>query len=380
MQTTSTITNTDLLIVGQGLVGQALANQLKDLPITITLIDQKSHDFTNTDPRILALNPNSIDLLYGHHQPKQAYAIKQVHLHTVPGYPADSLTSKANTQLGSCIPLVAIEQHLLAQLKSHNINWINKATFVDITSNENAHLVRFTKNKKIQEVKAKLVIGADGCHSPVASSIPTNDAHSTLPIMHSYLWPVTLQKPYSHQAWFGIMKYAFLAYIPSQDKQGKLIVTTRTPLASPSSWLETQKKHLVNFPEFDLQNHFHYTSETFYRQSKQNGVLLLGQAASCLPPIGAQQLNSALIQVQYVTHQIKSMLEQNQPLNQLDPHQNHLSTLATYHSLIKVIQYGLTYQQLPHRLKKLGHWAIPAPIRQQVTDYLRGWGQGAYRA
>lgn len=333
--------NFDIIIIGGGMVGGALALALSNGPWQIALID--AIEEKTEDARLIALNEGSCCLLnnigIGSSLATFATAIEQVHVSHRGHFGITRIIAEElglNT-LGHVIPAIHINNAVFTALQiKNNIKIICPATLTALSQNSDTVTLTVTTKDAEQTYTADLVIGADGNHSTVREllGIPT---HKT-DYQQSALVTITeLARHHKNIAYERFQEKGAIAMLPLTDNRAATI------WSAPHSDIANLMK-LTN-TEFlqQLQQQFGYrlgrllnigkraTYPLYMQQAQQRkkqNVLLMGNAAHTLHPIAAQGLNVALHEVAVVTDylQTQSLLKgclQNLPDNVLQHNFSH---------------------------------------------------------
>lgn len=298
--------NYDVMIIGGGMVGAALASALKHTELRVALVDAMPSSLE--DKRLIALNDASVclfencgiwPLLAPHAAP-----IKQVHVSRrgrfgITRIEASLLNLNA---LGYVVPAkyinVALENNLT---DASNTDILKPAKLEALTQEANG--VQLTINGQVHH--AKWVIGADGSYSTVRTllDIPTE----TLDYQQAALvTTTTLQREHDNIAYERFLNDGALAMLPLAGRKAGTIWTAASDVIAD----------LMQLSEDDflaaLQKHFGYRlgrlqsigERATYplkmiKAKKQcvRHVCLIGNAAHTIHPVAAQGLNLALYEV-----------------------------------------------------------------------------------
>lgn len=329
----------DIIIIGGGMVGAALAYTLSKGPWEIALIDASAPP--NEDARLIALNEGSCCLFknIGIWPELASYAapIQQIHVSHrghfgITRIEAHELGLDA---LGHVVPASYINTALLtALLNVKNIKLFCPASLKTLAQHTDAVTISIdTAQGTTEEHTADIVIGADGSHSTVRELLGI--ATQRIDYQQSALVTITeLAREHKNIAYERFQEEGAIAMLPLTGARAATIWTAST----------THITHLMQLNETaflqQLQQHFGYRlgrlqqigKRAIYplymqqaQQQKKQNVLLIGNAAHTLHPIAAQGLNIALYEVAVLTEYFlaqKSLKKclQNLPCDHLQQH------------------------------------------------------------
>lgn len=294
----------DIIIIGGGMVGAAMACALRDHGLKLALIDA-SPISSAEDHRLIALNYSSVCLLKNLNLwptlHPQAAAINEVHVSHRGHFGTTRLTA-AQTEfstLGYVIPAKYITTALYENL--NHITLIRPATLKNIHN----HSITIETPQGEQSLSAKIIIGADGTHSTVREllAIPTTKTD----YQQSALVTTTeLNRSHHHIGYERFQSNGAIAMLPLTGNRAATIWTAPNDVIA-------QLKQLTD-DEFlqQLQKQFGYrlgrliktTARYSYplqhiqaTEKVRGQVILIGNAAHTLHPIAAQGLNLALFEI-----------------------------------------------------------------------------------
>lgn len=328
----------DIIIIGGGMVGGALAYALSKGPWQIALIDATGP--ANEDARLIALNEGSCCLfknigIWPDLEPYTA-PIQQIHVSQQGRFGIARIEAHelGLDTLGHVVPANHINSALSAALHAaENIKLFCPATLKALTQDTNIVTISIDTAQGTEEYTANIVIGADGSHSTVRDLLGISTQE--IDYQQSALVTTTqLTRKHKNIAYERFQKEGAIAMLPLT---GSRVATIWT---APNAHI----KHLMqlNDTEFlqQLQQQFGYrlgrlqqvgkrVIYPLYRQQaqqqKKQNVLLIGNAAHTLHPIAAQGLNLALYEVAMLTEYFlaqASLLSclQNLPADYLQQH------------------------------------------------------------
>lgn len=299
----------DIIIIGGGMVGAALARALRASSFKIALVDAAPAE-TSDDARLIALNHSSYILLNNLDIWKtlapHAAAINQVHV-SHRGHFGMSRLLASDLQLsalGYVVPAKYINQALYQHIE--NMTLIRPGILQDLIQYSDHVKIVINTPEGEKHITGKIVIGADGTHSTVRKllQIPTK--------IHDYaqsaLVTITeLQRSHNN-----------IAYERFQKKQGAIAMLPLIGNRVATIWSDTRENILalqkISTAEFlsRLQKQFGYRLGRFNsiherfvyplqsiqaEQKVKQRVILIGNAAHTLHPIAAQGLNLAFYEI-----------------------------------------------------------------------------------
>jgi len=334
---------TDILIVGGGLVGVSLACALKDLPISVTLLDatppMKKNVQADFDSRSIVLSYASYRMLQtmGLWAPILPYATPVNHIH-VSSQGHGGITRFSAKETGIEALGYVIEAHALATCLSNAVRLQNNLTYLQGISltqlsrcQETMHATLHSSRGELC-YRASLVIAADGTHSTVRTllNIPTikKNHHE-----HAIAANVGLARSHQQRAFERFTQQGPLAMLPLTDERAALIWSL-----SPSRANALMSCDESTFLR-ELQRDFGYRLGRFVKVGQRvsypvqqviakttvlPGVVLVGNAAQTLHPIAGQGFNLGLRDVASLVQVIADACAMSQSL--------HHTQLLTEHS------------------------------------------------
>jgi len=304
----------DIIIIGGGMVGGALAYTLSKGPWQIALIDATGP--ANEDTRLIALNEGSCCLFKnsGIWPDLAPYAapIQQIHVSHQGHFGIARIEAHelGLDTLGHVVPASHINSALFTALHTaENIKLFCPATLKTLTQDADTVTISIDTAQGTEEYTANIVIGADGSHSTVRELLGISTQE--IDYQQSALVTITqLARDHKNIAYERFQEEGAIAMLPLTGTQAATIWTASN----------THIRHLMqlNDTEFlqQLQQQFGYRlgrlqqigKRAIYplymqqaQQQKKQNVLLIGNAAHTLHPIAAQGLNLALYEVAMLT-------------------------------------------------------------------------------
>jgi 2-polyprenylphenol 6-hydroxylase len=329
----------DLIIVGAGLTGGALACALAQLPsappLSIALIEagmeQQEFSGEDFDPRVVALTQASQNLLqrvgvWDLICQKRACPYGDMHVWDGEGT-AEIHFSAADVraaQLGHIVENSVVLASLRQKIAQHN----------------NIHLVQPARVERLelsqpvkvqldngQLLSAKLVIAADGAHSKVRelARLDTREweYHQT-----AIVTTVQTQLPHQATAWQRFMSTGPLAFLPLPSVSGKYFCSIVWSLdadyvddimqlneADFCTRLGAAFEHKLGDVIHAAQRFAIPLRQRHAKEYCVPGVALVGDAAHNIHPLAGQGVNLGLLDVDALVNELARALERGIPLN-----------------------------------------------------------------
>jgi len=312
----------DIVIVGGGMVGAALACALKHTSYRIALIDAA---ITHAeDKRFIALNHSSCVLLTNlglwHALAAGAAAIREVHVSHRGHFGTTRLNAAEMrlNELGHVVPAKYINIALYDQLAAlEKLTLLRPAKLISLDQHESHATLTIETPTGNKTLDASIVIAADGTHSTVRELL--NIQTETIDYQHKALVTVTeLQRDHHHIAYERFLAEGAIAMLP----------LTGLRVATIWSGKENDIDALLKLSDADflqqLQHHFGYrlgqlqkTEQRFSyaiklvkaKEQIKHRVMLVGNAAHTVHPIAAQGLNLALYEIAVLAEHLSKQLD-----------------------------------------------------------------------
>lgn len=303
---------TDIIIIGGGLVGASIALALQASPYQVAIIEANSSqqlqdgDF---DARSIALSDASTHILQSigvwQDIQKKAVAIKKIHVSKQQQF-GRTLLDAAKHQLsafGHVAELSHLNQALQPKLETvKNLTHFYSTKLTQLQETKNSIVATIDQNGKTQQIEAKLLIAADGTNSFVRKLINIEN------IIHDYhqnaiIANIGLRRPHQNIAYERFTQNGLIAMLPMSQQRSALVWAVASQ--------NTQKLMALSDDDFinQLQNEFGYRLGKFTKVGKRftfplglqqlektcyGRVAFIGNAAQTLHPVAGQGFNLGL--------------------------------------------------------------------------------------
>ncbi len=299
----------DLIIVGGGMIGASLAYALKNVPVSIAIIEAHAAESAHPpsyDDRGIALSYGSQRILdtmgIWPDMAPSATAIYHIHVSDRGHFGLTHLSAKDEQvpALGQVITARAIGQALMPRLSTQsNLTIIQPMRVIDIQYHRNRTELILEDHRRIS---AKLVVAADGAQSTLREkrglSVLEHDYQQTAITAN-----ITPERPHRGWAYERFTDTGPLALLPMGEHRCSLVWTT-TPEQAPALLSMNENEFLSQ-----LQARFGYRLGRFRQvgqrqayplkliqmdQPIQSRLVFIGNAAHSLHPIAGQGFNLGL--------------------------------------------------------------------------------------
>ncbi|HAC65682.1 MAG TPA: 2-octaprenyl-6-methoxyphenyl hydroxylase [Cyanothece sp. UBA12306] len=314
----------DLVIVGGGIVGATLATALKDSGLNVTIIEAQSQPKAASKPQAYALS-----LLSGRifdsigvwekilPQIGKFRSIRLSdadHQGIVNFQPSDLGTDYLGYVAEHRVILQAL-QNAIAQ--SPQIQWLCPAEVIAVDYQETEAILTVKTAEKLQQIRSKLVIGADGARSPIRSA-------AGIKTQGWKYWQSCVAFTVKHHAPSNDIAFERFWYsgpmgiLPLRDNRCQIVWTAPHSQAKAIKELD-EKEFLAQLYERTggvlgelelVSDRFLFPVQLMQSQRYTNSRLaLVGDAAHCCHPLGGQGLNlgirdgAALAEILQKAHQ-----------------------------------------------------------------------------
>ena len=342
----------DIAIVGGGIVGLLSSYILKEIGYKVLGLESKNIE--NYDQRYIALSYTSKEILKSFPIWKDIKSISQnitdIHISDKGYFGFTHISSKDINipELGCVVSLYKLNK-ILKKYNKKNYLFSAKVLSIDNINNKEVN-IKFIYNQKINELKAKLILLANGSDSLLIKKLGIK-IYQKLYNQTAIVSNIDLEINHNNVAYERFTSTGSIAILPCAFKKASLIWC----LSSNDS----KKMMLLNDKEFihKLQNFFGYRLGTFKKISKRTSfdlqmsypkklikkrILLFGNSAHHMHPIAAQGLNLTIRDLKCLANIINF---QNDPGN-IDLLKKYISlqkydhyfTIKTTDLLIKIFE------------------------------------------
>lgn len=387
--------NTNIIIVGAGLVGLSTALALKNLGYSITVVEHHlpaTLTAAKTDTRPLSLSFGSHRILQAlgvwETIAKTACPILSVHISEKKqfGFTCFSAQEENVPALGFVVPFAALHMTLYQLVTAEkNINLLPIQSIEKIHCGQNGVVIDIQTASKKESLHADLLIAADGTKS-TCRALLNMGCHEKNTKDIARIYQLSLSAPHDHTAYERFTKWGVLAILPLFEKKSAQLVWTMTPHQAKKIALFDDKKtaaflqdtffERLSIQTFKKSAEFPLQTVIAEKQVTEAAVLL-GNAAHTIYPLAAQGFNLALNDVAALAEVITDACHLHQPINAL-------STLKKYedavqnnqNKIIRMTQSLVTVFDLPMMgcARGLGLLAtdLITPIKHQLAKRAMG--------
>lgn len=398
----NSVQNVDIAIVGGAMAGATLALALARLsgtgkPLSIALIEAHLPDNNHPgfDARSIAIAHGSIfELSRLGLWPKLAHlgtAIKDIHVSDRGHFGMTELNASQFhlDALGQVVELERVGQVLFSELHKTQVKLYCPAKLSALIPDIDSHTLVLDSG---EQIRAKLVVAADGLQSKVRSSF-------NLPITQvafeqtAIIANLQTDKPHQHWAYERFTETGPLALLPMADSQGLPRLSLVWALD------DNRAQAMLNAPksEFlaELQHAFGYRAGQFIDVSERHAYPLnlsymprpihhrcvfIGNAAQTLHPIAGQGFNLGLRDVVSLLDVLNTAREQGEDIGGVAVTHGYLQAReADRNSTIRNIEFlvrGFSNQYWPLALgRNLGLRLLSwfPPLKTPVAQKAMGW-------
>jgi 2-octaprenylphenol hydroxylase len=318
----------DLVIVGAGMVGLALASALRDSGLRIAVIDKKSPDdmVANPSVRVSAINLASERFLtrigaWSELARKQPFCGMSVWEKDSFAHFELDANQFQQSHLGSIVENNVIQHALLKTLQDSSVALFDSANIESVSENEQG-VVLMLDNQ--QMLFTRLLVAADGANSWLRQQfrIPVtswNYQHTAL------VATVRTAEPHQNIARQIFTPQGPLAFLPLWQPDLSSIVWSLPPLLAEdlASCDESEFNHRLA-AAFDVRlgvceligaRELCPLTARYARQQVQSRLILLGDAAHTIHPLAGQGVNLGLMDAAALSDTLHQLLSLQLPLD-----------------------------------------------------------------
>ncbi len=302
----------DLVIVGGGVVGAALACRLADTTLQVAMIDAHAfndHTQPHDDDRTLALSYSTRLLLeeLGVWSALSASAepIHTVHVSEKGRFGTCQLRQQdaGTPALGYVVEARQLDRIMLERLQSQENVDLLSATRVTALSQTHTEvdLAVSTTDGHLSAIRCRLLVAADGSHSSIRKMTGVHAKHTDYR-QTAIITVAQTERPHQNMAYERFTPQGPLAILPMQDGQCSIVMTVDTADEAILSSTDTEFIQTLHaqfgyrlgrflsigkrtaFPLYLVQSETQFTGR----------IVFIGNARRSLHPVGGQGFNLAL--------------------------------------------------------------------------------------
>jgi 2-octaprenyl-6-methoxyphenol hydroxylase len=376
----------DILIIGGGLTGATLMLALQGLGVSTLLIDAQplEHKINpDFDARSLALSPSSQRILsmlgVWPHLQNYVMPIELIHVSEQHHFGASRLHGTQEAPLGYVVEMQYLNRALQQLLPTSQVLAPATVKAIDLDANQ----VTITTETCEIEVKARLIVAADGAHSATRRCCSLS-SRTKIYLQNAIVANIGLNKPHAGRAYERFTVNGPLALLPMQEQRMSLV------WAMPPK--DAEQIMALSDAEFlqKLQLAFGYRLGRFVKTGKRvsfplqqvlmpqqvkGSVVFIGNAAHTLHPVAGQGFNLGLRDVATLAQCIAQQGLNSQML------QHYVQLRAHDQKMVTHFTDGLI-QLFTSRIPGLGHarglglMALDniSVLKNVLARYARGFG------
>ena len=309
----------DIVIVGGGMVGQALALSLSNQSHSIVIIEPNNPNPSLAEgfhTRVSAITPKSEELLknigaWEKIKRKQAFVATEVWDQNSHGTLAFNAQDDALDHLGHIIENDAIQSALYESLQAAQVEFIS-AKVENLVKSDQGYEIKLDDQTSIG---CQLLVGADGARSKVReiSGITTTDTDYQ---QKAVVCNIESIQGFQDTTWQRFLSDSIIALLPLGEHKASIVWSAENPLADELMQLSKEDfaKRLsagveYRFGEFkvvsDIQA-FPLIERSSQEYVKEN-LVLIGDAAHNIHPLAGQGVNLGFADIIELSQQLQSL-------------------------------------------------------------------------
>ena len=323
----------DVVIVGGGLIGMALATALAKSPLSILLLEQNTVAAVAAnilDLRTTGLSRSSAAIfqqvgLWEKIEPIVT-AIEKLDISEQGGYGSARIDAREfeMSPVGYMAPNLDLIKILSEYVQGlENVSIQTPASLVALEKNAQGYLLQCTSAEAELQVQARLLVGADGARSKLRSLLDIDASHKDYG-QTAIISNVRPEKLHNNCAYERFTEHGPLAILPIQDQHCALIWTHASEQAAAHMALDDAAflaalqqafGHRLGRLEAVGKRVSYPLSMTTANELDKPAAVLIGNAAQSVHPVAAQGFNLGLRDVQSL---VGLMQQQDYQLDRLD--------------------------------------------------------------
>jgi len=315
----------DVLIVGGGAVGSALACALAELPLDVVVVEARETaklEQPSFDARTTALANGSQRILAAlglwPQLAASAEPIRSVHVSERGRFGAARIDAadEGVEALGYTVPNAALGRALWERLeRAPRLRTVAPATVAELATGADGAEARVEPGNRA--VRARLVVGADGARSSVRAALGVAAAEHDYE-QRAVVFNCTTEAPLAGRAFERFTKRGAIAFLPLAGERAAVIWTlpsadAERALALPVEEFRVELQAAFGFRLGRIgrvgERHSHALARVASEELTRERALLIGDAALRMHPIAAQGFNLALRDVATLAEVIAEDLE-----------------------------------------------------------------------
>ena len=319
----------DLVIVGSGLAGNCLALSLAHTGLKIAMVEARSRQHLANAPlgdRALALAAGTVDALCALEswQPiaHLATPIEKIHVSDQGHFGKTHLSAQTEKvkALGYVIAARDLENHLAEQVsRLENISHLHSTRVVGIMADDEAVFVSAKEADNAFNLRAKLVVGADGGQSSVRQLLDISQQSSDYG-QTALVTTVKAMRPHQNVAYERFTSSGPLAMLPQGTHHCAVVWTRKTHEAQAlmaggdaDFMAQLQACFGYRLGELTLSAPRHAFPLSLIRAKAivANRCVIVGNAAHQLHPVAGQGFNLGLRDVVTLASMIQSQVNED---------------------------------------------------------------------
>lgn len=388
----------DILVVGGGMVGAALACALGNSGLRIAVIEAvplTASTQPSYDGRAIALAFGSRRIFEGIGVWSEvarlgATPIEKIHISDRGrfGFTHLSCAELGQEALGYVVEARALGLALLTRLQQlPNVTWLCPATLENIDFQLENAVARIRHDGAIHDLRARLVVAADGADSAVRN-VAGIDFERTQYGQSAVVTTVTINQPHNNTAYERFTGTGPLALLPMSNNRMAVVWSTRTDNVEALLGL-TDEEYLAR-----LQERFGDRLGPLTRLGKRRAyplmltrvkehvrprLVLIGNAAHTVHPVAGQGFNLGLRDVAALTEVLVAAKQENRDIGDLEVLKRYADwrardnkVIATFtNSLIRVFSNDFPPLAFARNLGLLAVDLVP-PLKRRLLRVTSG--------